>query len=236
MSGTLLNVAAILIGGFLGMTLGTRFPERMRQTITAGLGLFTLAMGVQMFLSTQNSLIVLGSVALGGIIGELCGIEDGLLKLGQSLEARFLRNKEEAGTESRFVRGFLTTTLMFCIGPLAILGPIQDGLTGNYQVLAVKSIMDGLVSLAFGASLGGGVLFSAVAVLVYQGGIGLLAAQANALISANMTAELTAVGGVLLMGIAISGLLEIRKIRVGSLLPALALAPLIVALLAIFPK
>ncbi len=236
MTGTLLNVAAILIGGILGMVLGARFPERMRQTITAGLGLFTLAMGFQMFLSTKNSLIVLGSVALGGVIGELCGIEDGLLKLGQSLEARFLGSTQPGEAESRFVRGFLATTLMFCVGPLAILGPIQDGLTGNYQVLAVKSILDGLVSLAFAATLGSGVLFSALAVLVYQGGISLLAAQANALISASMTAELTAVGGVLLMGIAISGLLEIRKVRVASLLPALVIAPLIVAVLALLPK
>ena len=236
MAGTLLNVAAILLGGALGLLLGARFPERMRQTITAGLGLFILAMGVQMFLATKNSLIVLGSVALGGVLGELCRIEDRLLRLGQALETRFLKVTEQHEAESRFARGFLTTALMFCVGPLAILGPIQNGLTGNYQILAVKSILDGLVSLAFAASLGPGVLFSALAVLVYQGGISLLAAQANAVITDAMTAELTAVGGVLIMGIAISGMLEIRKIRVGNLLPALVIAPLIVAGLAFFQK
>jgi uncharacterized membrane protein YqgA involved in biofilm formation len=132
---------------------------------------------------------------------------------------------------SRFVRGFLTASLVYSIGPMAILGSIQDGLTGDYSLLAIKSVLDGFASLAFASSLGVGVLFSSLVTLVYQGGLTLLAAQAQAFISTAMMNEMTATGGVLLLGIAISNLLEIKPIRVGNFLPALAIAPLLVAIL-----
>ena len=237
MTGTLLNIAAVLIGGTLGLLFGARVPERLKATVVAGMGLFTAAIGIQMFLKTENSLIVLGALLLGALLGEWWRIEDGLQALGQILEKRFSKNSEDPeGTTSKFVRGFLTSSLLFCVGPLAILGSIQDGLTGNYNLLAVKSVLDGFASLAFASTLGPGVLFSAFMVLVYQGSISLLAAQLNAIVTSSMMNEMTATGGVILMGLSISSLLEIKKIRVGNFLPALAIAPLIVWILSIFVK
>ena len=237
MTGTLLKIATVLIGGTLGLLFGARVPERLKATVVAGMGLFTAAIGIQMFLKTENSLIVLGSLLIGALLGEWWRIEDGLQALGQILEKRFSKNDEDSeGVSSKFVRGFLTSSLLFCVGPLAILGSIQDGLTGNYNLLAVKSVLDGFASLAFASTLGPGVLFSALVILVYQGGISLLAAQLNAIATPSMMNEMTAAGGVILMGLAISSLLEIKKIRTGNFLPALAIAPLIVWILSIFGK
>lgn len=231
MTGTLLNIATVLLGGTLGLLFSTRLSEQLRKTVVAGLGLFTLAYGIDNFLKTQNPLIVLGSLLVGGVLGEWWRIEDGLQRLGEILQTRFARGDAASG---RFVRGFLTASLVFCVGPMTILGSIQNGLTGDYSTLAIKSVLDGFGALAFASSLGAGVLFSVLVILVYQGGISLLAAQLNTLMTAAMMAEMTAVGGVLLLGIAISSLLEIKPIRVGNFLPALVLAPLIVALLALF--
>lgn len=250
MIGTFINVATILIGGALGLFFGARLPERIRQTVIAGLGLFTAVVGLQMTFETHQPLIVLGSLLLGGILGEWWRIEDNLRRLGAWLESRFtagptLENNspmpapaalaaENAGNgsqSSRFIRGFLTASLVYSIGPMAILGAIQDGLSGDYSLLAIKSVLDGFASLAFASTLGIGVLFSSLVILVYQGGLSLLANQAQAFISQAMMDEMTATGGVLLLGIAISNLLEIKPIRVGNFLPALAVAPLIVALL-----
>jgi uncharacterized membrane protein YqgA involved in biofilm formation len=132
------------------------------------------------------------------------------------------------------VRGFLTASLVFCIGPMTILGSLQDGLKGDYSLLAIKAVLDGFASLAFASTLGVGVLFSVIVILIYQGSISLLAAQLSTIVTPAMMAEMTAAGGVLLLGIAISSLLEIKKIRVGNFLPALVIAPLIVAILAFF--
>jgi uncharacterized membrane protein YqgA involved in biofilm formation len=235
MTGTLLNIAAVLAGGALGLLFGSRLPERLRKTVVAGLGLFVLAYGLYSFLKTQNPLIVLGSILAGALLGEWWRIEDGLENLGKWLEARFVGKQSEAQgtTSSNFVRGFLTASLVFCVGPMAILGSIQDGLKGDYSLLAIKSVLDGFAALAFASTLGVGVLFSAVVLLAYQGGISLLAAQLSAMVTPAMMTEMTAVGGVIMMGIAISSLLEIKPIRVGNFLPALAMAPLIVAVLAL---
>lgn len=242
MFGTLINTLAILGGSVLGLLFGARLPERLKQTLVAGIGLFVLAIGVQMFLKTENSLIVLGSLVAGGLLGEWWGIEAGLQRFGAFLERRYASLRGANGAEAddanaatqkqRFIRGFLTASLVYCIGPMAILGAIDDGLTGNYNILAIKSTLDGVASVAFASSLGVGVLFSALPTFLYQGAISLLAQQAQALFTPAMMNEMTAAGGVLLIGIAISSLLEIKPIRVGNLLPALAVAPLIVALLA----
>jgi uncharacterized protein len=244
-TGTFLNVATVILGSILGLLFGARLPDRIRQTIVGGLGLFTLAYGLSAFLQTQNALIVLGSLLFGGLVGEWLRIEDGLRGLGGFLEKkvadRFYRpphptvegpEKDRPHQENRFIRGFLTASLVFCVGPMTILGSIQDGLTGDYSILAVKSVLDGFASLAFASSLGVGVLFSTLVILVYQGGLSLLAGQAHMLITERMMAEMTAAGGVLLLGLAISSLLEIKPIRVGSFLPTLVFAPLITALLA----
>jgi len=230
MTGTLLNIATVLIGGTLGLLFGARLSERLRKTVVAGLGLFTLAYGVYNFLKTQNPLIVLGSLLIGGVLGEWWRIEDGLQRLGEILEARFAARDPSSG---RFVRGFLTASLVFCVGPMTILGSIQNGLTGDYSLLAIKAVLDGFAALAFASSLGAGVLFSVLVILVYQGGLSLLATQLNSVLTAPMMAEMTAAGGILLMGIAISSLLEIKPIRMGNFLPALVLAPLIVEILAL---
>lgn len=233
MTGTFINVATILIGGALGLLFGSRIPEKLKTTIVAGMGLFTLAMGLQMFLKSGNQLIVLGALILGALVGEWLGLEDRLQSLGQVLERRFSKDPE-TGTGSNFIRGFMVSSLLFCIGPMAILGSIQDGLTGDYNLLAVKSTLDGFSSIAFASTLGMGVLFSSVMVLLYQGGISLLAGQLSTFITEPMMNEMVATGGVLLAGLAISNLLEIKKIRVGNFLPALAFAPLIVWMISLF--
>ncbi len=238
MTGTIINIITVLIGGTLGLLFGARLPDRLKGTVIAGMGLFTTAIGIQMFLKTENPLIVLGALLIGALLGEWWQIEDGLQNLGRILEERFTSPPDPASntnapTSTIFVRGFLTASLLFCVGPMTILGSIQDGLTGNYELLAVKSVLDGFAALAFASTLGVGVLFSTLVILVFQGGISLLAVQLNALVTTPMLNEMTATGGVILMGLAISSLLEIKKIRSGNFLPALAVAPLIVWILSL---
>jgi len=232
MTGTVLNIATVLIGGTIGLLFGARIPEKLKETVIAGMGLFVAAMGLQMFLKTENPLIVLGALLIGTLLGEWWRIEDGLHKLGEFLERKFSREQEDGS--NKFVRGFLTASLLFCVGPMAILGSIQDGLTGDYNLLAVKSVLDGFASIAFASTLGVGVMFSTIILLVYQGGVSLLAGQLDAIVTPSMMNELTATGGVILVGLALSNLLEIKKIRVANMLPALATAPLIVWMLSLF--
>ncbi len=229
MTGTLLNILTVLLGGTLGLLFGTRLPEKMRETVVAGLGLFTAALGMHLFIGTQNAILVLAAILFGGVIGEWAKIEDRLAELGEWLQSRFA--KKSKGGSARFVRGFLTASLVFCVGPLTILGSIRDGLTGDYQLLAIKSVLDGFAGMVFASTLGVGVLFSTLVIFVYQGALTLLAAQAQAFFSPAMIAELSATGGVMLIGIAVSSLLELKSIRVGNFLPALLLAPLFVFLL-----
>ena len=229
MTGTLLNIVTVIIGGVIGLIFGARIPDKLKATVISGMGLFVAAMGLQMFLKTENPLIVLGSLLFGTLLGEWWKIEDGLQNLGRILEQRF--SGAENDESNKFVRGFLTASLLFCVGPLTILGSIQDGLTGDYNLLAVKSVLDGFASLAFASTLGVGVMFSTIIILVYQGGISLLAGQLNAIVTPSMMNELTATGGVILLGLSISSLLEIKKISVGNMLPALAVAPLVVWIL-----
>lgn len=230
MIGTLINTATILVGGALGLFLGSRLPERVRHTVVAGLGLFTLAYGFRLFMGTQNALAVLGSLLIGVLIGEAIQIDRGLHRLGSWLEERFSRLNGGV-QDNRFVRGFVTASLVFCVGPMAILGSIQDGLTGDYQTLVVKSILDGFGALAFASSLGVGVLFSAGIILLYQGAITLMAVQVQSIVTDAMMVELSATGGVLLLAIALSSLLEIKPLRTGNFLPALIMAPLMVILM-----
>ena len=238
MIGTFLNVATVLIGGSIGLLFSTRIPERVNKTVIAGIGLFTAGIGMQMFLKTQNSIIVLGSLLLGGLLGEWWKIEDHLRNLGGYLENKFTKKEEnhvetdaEGEGGNNFIQGFLTASLVFCVGPMTILGSIQDGLTGDYSLLAIKSVLDGFAAIAFAASMGLGVLFSTIVILVFQGGISLLADQAQSFFTMPMMNEMTAVGGLLLIGIVISSLWQLKPIRVGNFLPALFIAPLIVAIL-----
>jgi len=225
LTGTLLNVAAVLIGGGLGTLLGQRLPEKMRETVLHGLGLVTLVTGLRMTLGTANILIVMGSILLGGIVGEWLGIEDRLQAVGDRLQGRI-----KVGSTATLAQGFVTASLIFCVGPMTIIGSIRDGMVGDYSLLAIKSLLDGFASLALAASLGVGVMLSAVTVLVFQGGISLLAAVARIGMSDPMIAEMTATGGVIIMGIGLI-LLDLKRIRVASLLPAILIAPLIVGIL-----
>ena len=234
MTGNFINLFAILLGSGVGILFGARLSENLKTTVIAGMGLFTTAVGMQMFLKTENALIVLGALILGAILGEWWGVEDGLQSLGIWFEKRLSGNSE--GGSSRFVRGFLTASVLYCTGPMAVLGSISDGLRGDYLTLSIKSVLDGIISVAFASTLGIGVAFSALPVFIYQGTISLLAAQLNAIVTTSMMNEMTATGGVLLIGIGFSSLLEIKKIRVGNFLPALAIAPIIVYVLSLIIK
>ncbi len=230
MTGTILNIVTVVIGGGLGTLFGERLPVRVRESVLWGLGLFTIAIGIKMTFDSQNPLITLGSVLVGGLLGEWWRIDEGLKRFGSWLEARFAHSQSAEGT-ARFIKGFVSASLIFCVGPMTILGSIQDGLTGNYQLLAIKAVLDGFAALAFSASLGVGVIFSTVIILLYQGGLSLLAAQAQSLLTPPMINEMTAAGGLLIVGIGIGVLLELKPIRVANYLPALVIAPLIVAVL-----
>ncbi|MBN2044214.1 MAG: DUF554 domain-containing protein [Anaerolineales bacterium] len=230
MTGTIVNIILVLIGGGIGLFFGNRLPERVKHTVMAILGLFTFMIGIQMFLGTQNPITVLLAMLVGGLLGEWWQIEEGLVRFSALMEKRFARG--DGSTETNFVVGMTTASLLFIIGPMAILGSIQDGLSGDFTLLLIKSILDFFAAMAFASTLGVGVLFSIIPLLVYQGGITLLAGTADAFLSEAMVTEMTAAGGVILAALAISSLLEIKKIRVGNLLPALLVAPLITPLLA----
>ncbi len=225
MTGTILNVVTVLVGGTLGNALGQRLPDKTRQTVMYGLGLVTIALGLRMTLDTANVLIVMGSVLVGGILGEWWQLEERLQAVGDALQQRV--STETGGT---IAQGFVTASLIFCVGPMTILGSIQDGMLGDYTLLAIKSLLDGFAAMALASSLGIGVLFSAVTVLVFQGGLSLLARLAQIGMTDAMIAEMTATGGVLIMGIGLT-LLEIKRIRLASYLPGIFVAPLVVALL-----
>lgn len=223
MLGTIINVGTILAGSLIGVSIGSRFPEKIRTTVLHGLGLVTALVGLQMALETKNILIVLGAILGGGILGEVLKINDALERLGELLQSRL--SKSRNGT---FGEGFVTASLVFCVGPMAILGSIQDGLVGDFRILSVKAVLDGFASIAFSASLGWGVAFSAASILLYQGGITLFAGLFSQLLSDPMITEMTATGGVIIAGLSLK-LLGLAEIRIASFLPALAIAPLLVA-------
>lgn len=226
MIGTFLNVGTVLLGATIGLLLGSRFPERVHQTVMAGLGIMTLVVGVSMALP-GNVLIVLFSLLIGGIIGELTNVDGKLLALGQWLEARFARQ----GDKGSFTKGFVTASLVFCVGPLTILGSIQDGLVGDHSLLAIKSLLDLFSSLAFAATLGVGVAFAALTVLVVQGGIALAAMLVGSSLGTvardtPWIVQMTASGGAVIIGISFL-LLDLKKIRVANFVPAIFIAPLL---------
>ena len=227
MEGTIVNTAAVLIGGAAGLLLRWRFPERVRDTVMQGIGLASLLIGFQMALQTRNVLGIILSLSLGGVIGEWLRIEDRLEAVGAWAERRIGR-----GSESNVARAFVTSSLLFCVGPMTVLGSIQDGLGQPPLLLYTKALLDGISSVAIGAALGPGVLLSAGTVLVYQGALTAGAGALQQVLTPEMTRELTAAGGVLIVGLAL-GILQIRRIRVANLLPSLVV---IVCLLAAAPR
>jgi len=234
MTGTILNTATIILGGLLGLRFGKLLSEKSRETIIIGLGLFTIGISISMFLETNNSLIVLGGILIGGLLGEYLAIEDRINKLGEILEEKFQKNSTSSSGRKNFIVGFMASSILFCTGPMAILGAIQDGLIGDFQLLAIKSVMDGFTAFAMASTLGIGVLFSAPMVFFFQGFFSVLAVQLQGIMTPEMVAEFSATGGLLLIGLAFSSLLEIKLIRVGNFLPSLVISPLIVFLLSLF--
>lgn len=239
MGGTILNVITVLIGGLAGLAVGSRLPQRIQESVVTGLGLVTLYVGISNAGQTGNVIIPLLSIATGAIIGELLGIERRLEAFAGWLQTRFAAGSA-AGDEAvqhdsraRFINGFITASLVFCVGPLTFVGAMQDGmgLPLGFQQLAIKSVLDMFAGMAFAATLGVGVLFSIITIIVLQGGLALLGSVVGSVMSTPMIDEMTAVGGLLLIGLALV-LLDVKRPRVANFLPALVIAPLLVALAA----
>ncbi len=246
-TGTILNMVAILIGSGLGVLIGHRLPQRTRDTVTDALGLVTLVIGALSIVALTSTafsdsvgtaaplLIVLGALVIGGIIGSLLQIEFRLEQVGSWLQHKLSRKSagDSDDKRKRFVEGFVDASLVFCIGPLAILGALNDGLGLGIEQLALKSTLDGFASLAFAASLGWGVALSALSVGIVQGAFTILGALVGSVLSAALIDAITATGGVLLIGVGLR-LLKIKSVPVGDMLPALIVAPLLAALVALF--
>jgi uncharacterized membrane protein YqgA involved in biofilm formation len=214
------NTAAVLVGTAIGLAVGGRLSDRLQRIITTGLGLATLLIGVQMALKVQNLLAVIASLVLGGLLGEWLDLEQGLESLGSRLRGRV---GSGSGT---FVTGFVTASLVFCVGPMTIVGSIQEGLGDGPGLLYTKAMLDGAASIAFASGLGGGVGFAALTVLVLQGGLTLFGSYLALLLRPEILAEMTATGGLLIVAIGFL-LLEIKRLPVANLLPALALVILL---------
>jgi len=218
--GTLYNVAAITVGTLVGLMLKQRLPERMNSIAIQAIGLVVALIGIKMMIATENILVVLLSTVIGGILGELLRVETRLDAFGAKVEARF---SKEGGT---FAKAFVTSSLLYCVGPMAILGALQDGLRGDFSILLTKSGLDGILSVAFASTLGIGVLFSTMPVAAYQGSIAIGASLLEPYLSTSIINEVTATGGLLILGIALN-ILQVTKIKVGNLLPAILIAAII---------
>lgn len=220
--GTVINVVAVLVGGGIGTLVGAKLPERMRSSAMAAIGIVTLLVGVTNFLEFDNPLVPLVSVVVGLVIGELLDIDAAVKRLGDSLENRFSKGGSPVS------RAFVATSLLFCVGPLTIIGSLEDGLKGDYDLLALKSALDFIAALTFASVLGWGVLLSAGTVLVVQGALTLGAGFLGPVVTEDMISATTATGGILIFGLGL-GLLELKEVRVANMLPALLVAPLLVA-------
>lgn len=219
MFGTAINVTAIILGGIIGLFFGKRLPEKLKSTVIQGIALTVLVIGLQMALKTNNVVIVILSLVLGGVIGESIDIEAGLNRFGKSLEERF----SSSDGEGRFTKAFVSTSLIYCVGAMAIVGSLESGLNANHSILFAKAALDGITAIVFTSSLGVGVIFSALPVLLYQGGIVLFAGKLQGVLSEAVITEMSAVGGLLIFGIGIN-MLEIKHIKVGNLLPGIFIA------------
>lgn len=223
MYGTLVNTAAVIVGSIIGLVFHARLPKKITAIVFQAIGLFTLFIGFSMALKTGNLLILVFSVVIGSIIGELLDLDSAVNRLGE-----WLKNRVKS-TSGRFSEGLVTAFLMFCMGSMAILGSIEEGLGGEPNLLYAKSVLDGFSSIALSASLGVGVMFSAIPLLIYQGGLTLFAGSAETIFNEIVISELTAVGGLLLIGLGIS-ILEIKKIKVLNMVPSLLVAVILTLL------
>lgn len=240
-AGTVLNVLTVLVGAGLGVLLGHRLPQRARDVVTDGLGLLTLLVAALSAASVVDPalqaevgggapvLIVLGALLVGGIVGSLLRIEQRLERLGGAVQRRLGSGaRSAAGGRERFIEGFVTASLVFCVGPLTVLGSLSDGLGRGIDQLALKSTLDGFAAVAFAASLGWGVAASALTVGVVQGGLTLTGFLLGGFLSDAQVSAITAAGGLMLVGVALR-LLRIRPVPVADLLPGLLVAPILVS-------
>lgn len=238
MGGAILNMVTVAIGSIIGLLVGNRLSPKIQESVVTGLGLVTIFVGISNAGKTGNIIIPLLSIAIGVIIGELLDIQGKLERFGGWLQAKLSKDlpastgqpADTLDSRTRFITGFVTASLVFCIGPLTFVGSIQDGmgLAVGFQQIAIKSVLDLFAAMAFAASFGAGVSFSVVTILLVQGGLSLLGAVAGNVMTTPMINEMTGVGGLMLMGLALI-LLDIKKPRMANFLPALILAPLIVA-------
>ena len=224
----MINTATVLVGGSVGLIIGDRIPDRIRTIVVQVIGLVTLGLGLSDVLKTHNMVFPLVGMVLGGIVGELLAIERRLEGLGEVIRRRYARNQEPG----RFVNGFVTATLLFCIGPLTILGAMQDATGETPQLYIIKGTLDGFMNVIFGAIYGVGAVFSALSIFIVQGSLTLGGSALDNLLNDRMRIELFSAGGFAVMAIGLN-LLEIKKIRLGSLLPGLVITPLLVWLFAV---
>ncbi|MCD7935692.1 MAG: DUF554 domain-containing protein [Tannerellaceae bacterium] len=230
MTGTLANSGAIFVGGCIGLLIHSHLPEKMVKIIFQGIGLFTLVMGINMGLTAEHTILVLLSLISGSILGEAIDLDKQFRRFSEFVKQKTKRgNGEDATGDNRFTEGFVTASMLFCIGSLSILGAIEDGTGKTPHLLFTKSIMDGISSIALGSTFGIAIVFSSVPVLLYQGGITLSAAFFMQYMSESMIADMTATGGILLIGLSIR-ILEIKPLRVTNMLPSI----LIIVLLSYF--
>jgi uncharacterized protein len=217
MKGTLINAAAVIVGSAIGLVIHNRLPDRISRIAFQAIGLFTLFLGISMASKTSNYLIMILSIVSGSIIGEAIDIERIMDRVSEIVK-RWVRSKN-----SNFTEGFVTSFLLFCMGSMTILGAIEEGLGGKPSLLLAKSVLDGFSSIALSASLGAGVLFSTLPLIVYQGAITIFAGSLHGVLTPNLINEVTAVGGLLLIGLGIN-ILKIRELRILNMLPGLPIA------------
>lgn len=229
MTGTLINACAIVICGILGTLIGKGIPKKTEETLMIALGILVLCVGIQYVLNGDNSAIIAVSIAAGIIVGEALDLDGKINRFGAWVQKKLTKDKS-----SDLGKGFITASLIFCVGAMGILGSIEDGLNGNYQILLLKSILDGILSLVLGASMGIGVALSAVPILIYQGTITLAAGLIQSLLNDVLMSNITAVGGIMIAAIGINSFKGI-SIRVSNMLPALLFVPLVMYLYGFLP-
>ncbi len=217
MLGTIINIGAIIAGSLIGIFFNSRIPERISERAFQGIGLFTIFLGIKLALQTTNFMIIIFSIVIGAILGEIIDIDKQINRFADWLKGKV------SSKNNRFSEGLITAFLLFCMGSMTILGAIEEGLGGKPNLLIAKSILDGFSSIAFASVMGIGVMFSVIPLLIYQGGLTLLAAVVGDSLSKIAVNEMSAVGGILLIGLGIS-VLKIKEIKILNLLPSLILA------------
>lgn len=216
MLGTIVNSLAIVIGGIIGIIFKNIIPDKLSESLLKATGLAVVTVGIRLSLAGENLTLLIMSVIAGTLIGELLDIEGRLDRLGQTVESK-IKNKD-----SNITAGFISCTLVYCVGSMSIMGAIQSGLTGTHEILFSKALIDGIISISMAVSMGVGVVFSSISVFLYQGLLTILAQFVQSLLSPEVISEMTAVGGTVIMAIGLN-FLEIKRVKVGNMLPAIFL-------------